>query len=155
MFKLYTEILCTWVIHTHHSHGFVGKICRHITYITNATTMPSAVQVSSVKLVKSISKQVSLDWQNQLNSFANKADSSLKWIQNWFHFDKLITVWLVLSAGVLCSNAAKTRNLLKLAGVPQTTGPISAASGPSSPYCEDIRRRYCCLTSFFDCWYVP
>jgi len=32
-------------------------------------------------------------------------------------------------SGVPCSNAAKTRNSLKLAGVPQTTGPISAASG--------------------------
>jgi len=29
-----------------------------------------------------------------------------------------------------CSNAAKKRNLLKFAGVPQTTGSISAASGP-------------------------
>jgi len=29
-----------------------------------------------------------------------------------------------------CSNAAKTQNLLKFAGVLQTTGPISAASGP-------------------------
>ena len=29
-----------------------------------------------------------------------------------------------------CSNAVKTRNPLKLAGVPQTTGTISAASGP-------------------------
>jgi len=29
-----------------------------------------------------------------------------------------------------CSNAAKTRNTLKLAGVPQNTGSISAASGP-------------------------
>jgi len=29
-----------------------------------------------------------------------------------------------------CSNAAKTRNPLKFAGVLQTTGPISAASGP-------------------------
>ena len=29
-----------------------------------------------------------------------------------------------------CSNAAKTRNSLKFAGVPQTTGLISAASGP-------------------------
>jgi len=28
-----------------------------------------------------------------------------------------------------CSNAAKTRNPLKFAGVPQTTGSISAASG--------------------------
>ena len=31
---------------------------------------------------------------------------------------------------VPCSNAAKTRNPLKFAGVPQTTGSISAASGP-------------------------
>jgi len=31
---------------------------------------------------------------------------------------------------VPCSNAAKTRNPLKFAGVPETTGPISAASGP-------------------------
>ena len=31
---------------------------------------------------------------------------------------------------VPCSNAPKTRNQLKLAGVPQTTGSISAASRP-------------------------
>jgi len=47
-----------------------------------------------------------------------------------------------------CSNEAKTRNPLKFAGVPQTHEPI-AASGRSSHYCEDIWRRYCCLTSFF------
>jgi len=34
-------------------------------------------------------------------------------------------VWMTSTAGVPCSNAAK-----KLAGVPQTTGPISAANGP-------------------------
>ena len=40
-------------------------------------------------------------------------------------------VWLAPTAGVPCSNAAKTRNPLKLAGgMPQTTGPISVASGP-------------------------
>jgi len=38
-------------------------------------------------------------------------------------------VWLVPAAGVPCSNAAKMRNPLKLAGMPQTTGPISTASG--------------------------
>jgi len=32
--------------------------------------------------------------------------------------------------GLPCSNAAKTRNPLKLAGVAQTTGSISAASRP-------------------------
>ena len=39
-------------------------------------------------------------------------------------------VWLTPTTTVPCSNAAKTRNPLKLAGVPQTTGLISAASGP-------------------------
>jgi len=31
---------------------------------------------------------------------------------------------------VPCSNAAKTRNQLKVGGVPQTNEPISAARGP-------------------------
>jgi len=39
-------------------------------------------------------------------------------------------VWLTPTSRVLCSNAAKTRNPLKLAGVPQTNETISAASGP-------------------------
>jgi len=38
-------------------------------------------------------------------------------------------VWLMHTARVLCSNAAKTRNLLKFAGVPQTRQQISAVSG--------------------------
>ena len=39
-------------------------------------------------------------------------------------------VWLTPTTRVPCSNAAKTQNLLNLAGVPQTPEPISAASGP-------------------------
>ena len=39
-------------------------------------------------------------------------------------------VWLTPTTRVPCSNAAKMRNLLKLAVVPQTNEPISAASGP-------------------------
>jgi len=39
-------------------------------------------------------------------------------------------VWLTSTAGVQCSNVAKTRNPLKLTAMPQTIGPISAASGP-------------------------
>ena len=50
---------------------------------------------------------------------------------------------------VSCSNAAKTRNPFKFAGVPQTRQKISAASRTSSPYCEDKWGRHCCLTSFF------
>jgi len=55
-----------------------------------------------------------------------------------------------------CSNAAKTRNLLKFARVPQTTGSISAASMPKCTilcgHVEDILL----LNKFFsDCRYVP
>jgi len=53
------------------------------------------------------------------------------------------------SCSLLCSNTAKTRNLLKIAGVPQTRQQISAGSSRSSPYCGDMWRRYCYLTSFF------
>jgi len=38
-------------------------------------------------------------------------------------------VWLTPTTRLPCSNAAKTRNPLTLAGVPQTPEPISAVSG--------------------------
>jgi len=38
-------------------------------------------------------------------------------------------VWLTPTTRVPCSNAAKTRNPMKFAGVPQTNETISAASG--------------------------
>ena len=59
------------------------------------------------------------------------------------------------NTGVPFSDAAKTRNPLKLAGVPQTTGPISAASKPQFTilwrHVEDILL----LNTFSDCRYVP
>ena len=39
-------------------------------------------------------------------------------------------VWLTPTTRVTCSNAAKTRNPLTFAGVPQTSEPIPAVSGP-------------------------
>jgi len=51
---------------------------------------------------------------------------------------------------VPCSNAAKTRNPLKFAAVPQTRQQISATLvGRSALYDQNMWRRYCCLTSFF------
>ena len=48
-------------------------------------------------------------------------------------------VWLTPNTGGPRSNAAKTRNPLKFAGVPETTGPISAASGPKfTILCEHV-----------------
>jgi len=48
-----------------------------------------------------------------------------------------------------CSNAAKTRKPLRVAGVPQTPETISAASGPKFTICGRMWRRYWCLRSFF------
>ena len=51
-------------------------------------------------------------------------------------------VWLTPTTSVPCSNAAKTRNPLRLANRSQ---PLV---GGSSPYYEDMWGMYCCLTSF-------
>jgi len=48
-----------------------------------------------------------------------------------------------------CSNAAKTRNLLKFAGVPQTGQPISAVSGPKFAILWGHVEEVLLLTSFF------
>jgi len=65
-------------------------------------------------------------------------------------------VWLTPTTRVPCSNAAKTRNPLKFAGVPQTNETISAASGPKFTilwgHLEDILL----LKKFFsDCRHMP
>ena len=65
-------------------------------------------------------------------------------------------VWLSPTAGVPCSNAAKTRNPLKLAGVPQTTGRISAASRPTFTILWGRQEEILLLNMIFsDCRYLP
>ena len=55
-----------------------------------------------------------------------------------------------------CSNAAKTRNPLKFAGVPQTTGWISAVSRPKFTILWSRVEDISLLNNFFsDCRYVP
>jgi len=48
------------------------------------------------------------------------------------------TVWLTPTSRVPCSNAAKTRNPLKFAGVPQTNKISPLLVGRSSPCCKDV-----------------
>jgi len=65
-------------------------------------------------------------------------------------------VWLMLTTWLPCSNAAKTRNPLKLAGVPQTPEPISAVSGPKFTILWGYLQDILLLNKFFcDCRYVP
>jgi len=58
-------------------------------------------------------------------------------------------VWLTPTTRVACRNAAQTRNPLKFAGCPKLRNRSQPLENRSSPYCEGMWRRYCCLTSFF------
>jgi len=48
------------------------------------------------------------------------------------------TVWLTSTTRVQCSNAAKTRNPLKLPGVPKLTKRPQPLVGRSSSYCKNM-----------------
>ena len=55
-----------------------------------------------------------------------------------------------------CSNAAKTRKPLKVAGVPQTPETISAASGPKfTILCGHVEEILLFNKFFSDCRYMP
>jgi len=65
-------------------------------------------------------------------------------------------VWLTPTTRVLCSNAAKKRNLLKLPGVPQTNETISATSRPKFTILWGHLGEILLLNKFFsDCRYMP
>jgi len=53
---------------------------------------------------------------------------------------------------VPCSNAAKTRKPLKFAGCPKLVNHSQLLVGQSSPYYQDMCRKYCCFISFFRLW---
>jgi len=65
-------------------------------------------------------------------------------------------VWLTPTTRMPCSNAAKTPNPLKFAGVPQTNEKISAASGPKFTILWGHVEETLLLNKFFsDCRYMP
>jgi len=65
------------------------------------------------------------------------------------------TVWLTPTIRVPCSNAAKTRNPLKFAGVPQLANRSQLLVGRSSPYYEDVEEVLLLNKFFSDCRHVP
>ena len=65
-------------------------------------------------------------------------------------------VWLTPTTRVPCSNAAKTRNPLKFAGMSQTNKTISAASRPKFTILCGHMQEILLLNKFFsDCRYLP
>jgi len=66
----------------------------------------------------------------------------------WRHLLNAV-VWLTPTTRVPCSNAAKTRNPLKLTGVPQTNETISAASGPKFTVLSEHVEKVLLFNRFF------
>ena len=64
-------------------------------------------------------------------------------------------VWLTPTNSVPCSNAAKTRNQLKFAGVPQTHQRISAIIGPKFAILWGHVEEILLLDIFSDYRYMP
>ena len=65
-------------------------------------------------------------------------------------------VWLTPTTRAPCSNAAKTRNPLKFAGVPQTHQWISAVSWPKVTILSGHVVEVLLFNNFFsDCRFVP
>ena len=65
-------------------------------------------------------------------------------------------VWLTSTTKMPCSYAAKMRNLLKFAGVPQTRQQISAFSRPKFTILSGHIEEVLLLNWFFsDCRYMP
>ena len=58
-------------------------------------------------------------------------------------------VWLTPTTRVPCSNAAKTRNPLKFAGVPQTPEPISGVGGSKFTILREHMEEVLLLNKFF------
>jgi len=64
-------------------------------------------------------------------------------------------VWMTPTTRMLCSNAAKMRNRLKLAGVTQTLQQISTVSGPKFAILWGHVEAILLFNKFFsDCQYV-
>ena len=65
-------------------------------------------------------------------------------------------VWMTITTRVPCSNAAKTRNQLKFAGVPQTRQQISAASEPKfTTLWGHVAETLLFKMFFSNCGYMP
>jgi len=73
----------------------------------------------------------------------------------WHPLFNAAEVWLTPTARVPCSNAAKMRNPLNFAGVPQTCEPFSAISGPKFTILSERVEEVLMFNKFFsDCRYM-
>jgi len=64
-------------------------------------------------------------------------------------------VWLTPTTRCGAVMLSRRETSWNLQGCPKLVNRSQPLVGWSSPYCEDMWRRYCCVTFFSDCRYVP
>jgi len=85
----------------------------------------------------------------KIPSGGNSPQKCIIWCTSTGDGQRSCKVWLASGERRRCSNEANMRNPLQFAAVPKHPKQCQPLVGRSSPYCEDMWRTYCCLTSFF------
>jgi len=93
--------------------------------------------LNKIAIVRTFLKQIQFYSNNATDLHHLTTHSTTCWPTKWWsHCDhRYMTSLHPMYTGVPCSNAAKTRNPLTFARVPQTNETISAASGPKFTTC--------------------
>jgi len=92
----------------------------------------------------------------KLETWANAQRDGRPAEYRWRPLLNAVIFWLTPTTRVPCSNAAKTQNPLKFAGLPQTNETISAASGLKFTILWGHVEKILLLNrSFSDCRYMP
>jgi len=129
----------------------LGESVRTVLYYTvtdDTVEIPLRKSAEQSVLMKVYILRVCSKIQKQLEMWANAQRDGRPAEYRWRPLLNA-AVWPTPTTRMPCSNAAKTGKPLKLAGVPQTTGSISAANGPKFTILWGHVDAYCCLTSFF------
>ena len=130
-----------------------GALCSAPQSLADTATGVPCSNAANIEERKTWTQSELCSWQNSLRGKSpRKCVNSVPAQKMAKHRAKF--GWLPMSRRS-CSNEGKTRIPLKFAGVPQQPNRSQPLVGRRSPYCEDMWRRYCCLTIFFDCRCMP
>jgi len=110
-----------------HDNGLTDS---HEIWLINAYGFSPLYRQLKCRIVKKTRWRTAAILDTELEMWANAQRDGRPAEYRWRPLFQRRIVWLTSTTPVPCSNAAKTRNPWKFAGVPQTNETISAASGP-------------------------
>jgi len=135
-----------WCIHVHLAAGLIRILShlKHFSVYRPTYYCTSYWSFSWENLRLNVKNDITRMWANAQR---DGRPAEYRWRYRWRPLFNA-------STGVPCSNAAKTQNPLKFAGVPQTTGSISAASGPKFTILWEHVEEILLLNNFFPIVYT-